>query len=156
MLKEKIKSILIRINSLTHEVSEGQFEVLKAISAELKDCYEIAKEWEEKVLIAPRKKEPLYAIYPNPTCERCGNLIVGNLIIDGTVYVCCRERNCGYLDEEYPTEYVTTSGDPIIWRTGQSLLTNFAENDDKDDKVSLKDLEREFSELRQKVKHLGM
>jgi len=148
MLKEKIKSVLIKINSLTHEVvNEEQFKVLKAISTELKDCYEIAKEWEENVLIAPRKKEPLYVIYPNPICEKCGSLILGNLAMDKTLYVCCRERNCRYLGEEYPTEYVTTSGDPIILRFLR---------DDKDDKASLKDLKREFAELRQKVKHLRM
>jgi len=116
MLKEKIKSVLIKINALSHEVNEEQFKTLKAISAELKDCYEIAKECEENVLIAPRKKEPLYAIYPNPMCEKCGKLILGNLIIDKTLYVCCRESNCKHLVEEHPTEYVTSSGDPIILR----------------------------------------
>ena len=116
MLKEKIKSILIQINALTHEVNEEQYKTLKAISAELKDCYEIASEWEERVLIAPRKKKPLYAILPNPMCEKCGNLILGNLVIDNEMYVCCREMICKYSTEERPTEYVTSTGDPIILR----------------------------------------
>jgi len=145
MLKEKIKSVWIKINALSHEVSEEQFKTLKAISSELKDCYEIAKEWEENILIAPRKKEPLYAIYPNPMCERCGNLILGNLIINETLYVCCREHNCKHLRKEYPTEYVTTSGDPIILR--------FLRDDAPD---MPEDIKKEFAELRKKVKHLGM
>ena len=74
MLKEKIWSAIVKLNEISDKVDKETWEDLGATVRELKDCLEIAANWEQKVFLRCSKLCPdkgyghkiIYAV-----CDKC-------------------------------------------------------------------------------------